>query len=62
MKNKFICPNCGKPLELMSDYHQCDLIIGLFHCEECIDGIDSDWEITYFEDGRIEKIRRYYFG
>lgn len=59
---KFICPDCGKNLELMSYYREGDYIVGLFNCEECKDGIDSDWVITYTKENGIEKIERYYFG
>lgn len=58
---KCTCPNCGKQLELMHEYHSGDTFIELYHCEECIDGIDSDWEVTYKEDG-TKNIQRYYFG
>lgn len=63
MKNtKFICPDCGKRLKFMSGYCQGNSFIGLFSCEKCIDGIDSDWEVTYTKENGIEKIRRYYWG
>ena len=63
MKNKqCTCPDCEKPLEFMSGYHQGDTFIALFHCEECVDGIDSDWEVTYTEDNEIMMIRKYFFG
>jgi hypothetical protein len=62
MNKQCICPDCGKQLKFMSGYHQGDTYIALFHCEECKDGIDSDWEVTYTEENKIKIIRRYFFG
>ena len=62
MMSEFKCPDCGKKLKLMAHYHDGDVIDGLFHCESCLGGMDSDWSIKYLEDGRIEQIKRYYFG
>ena len=57
---KVMCPNCGKPLRLISyDYH-CD--VGIYHCAECLNDIDSDWEVTFTEEGEIKEIERYYIG
>ena len=61
MNKQCKCPDCGKQLELMQGYHSGDTYIALYHCEECIDGIDSDWKVTYKEDG-TRNVRRYYFG
>lgn len=61
MNKQCKCPDCGKQLELMHEYHSGDSYVAIFHCEECIDGIDKDWEVTYSEDG-TEKILRYFFG
>ena len=58
---KCTCPNCGKQLEFMSGHNDGYDLVVLFHCEECKDGIDSDWEITYTEDNEIKRIRRYFF-
>lgn len=62
MNIKCTCPDCGKQLELMQGYHSGDTYIALYHCEECIDGIDSDLEVTYTEENKIKRIRRYFFG
>ena len=63
MKNtKFVCPECGKKLEFMSGYQLGNSFVGLFNCEECVGGIDSDWKITYTKENGIEKIERYFWG
>ena len=56
-----MCPECGKPLELVSyDLHN---DVGYCCCEKCfLGGIDSDWEVFFTEEGEVEEIRRYYFG
>lgn len=59
---KIICPDCSKFLRLMYYYHQDDLIIALYTCEDCKNGIDSDWRVTYSKEKGIEKIERYFFG
>lgn len=58
---KYMCPDCMKQTEFMSEYHQGDSYIAIFHCEECNTGTDKDWEVTY-EGEKIKQIQRYYFG
>lgn len=60
--SKPVCPECGKVLEIES-YHKCgNQIIVLCHCEECVDGIDSDWEGIYTKDEGYKDFTRYFFG
>lgn len=59
---KVLCPECRKPLELMSSYAENNKVVEVFHCAECKNGVDSDWKVIYSEEKGIEKIERYYFG
>lgn len=61
MKN-IACPDCGKPLEFMSAYVENNKVTALFNCDQCNNGSDKDWEITYSKENGVEKIERYYFG
>ena len=58
---KVLCPDCGKPLRFMDGHCTRHGAIKLFHCDDCIDGLDSDWRVIYVEN-RIKKIEKYYFG
>lgn len=60
--NKILCPDCGKPLEWMSSYVNNNKVIALFYCEECNNGLDKEWEVTYSKENGVERIERYFFG
>ena len=60
---KINCPDCGKPLEFMSAYYMdTDKIVALMYCDQCNNGLDKEWEVTYSTENGVEKIERYYFG
>lgn len=63
---KIKCPDCGKPLEFESSYiDQIDginKVIALTHCDECHNGLDKDWQVTYSKENGVEKIERYFWG
>ena len=63
LKNMNIeCPDCGKPLKWMSEYRMGSYHTAVFHCEDCKDGIDSDWTVICDDNGTILRIERCYFG
>lgn len=62
MMKSIVCPDCGKPLEFMSAYVENNKVIALFNCDQCNNGSDKDWEVTYSKKNGVEKIERYYFG
>lgn len=53
--NKMLCPDCGKPLEWMSSCVDGNKVISLCYCEECNNGLDKEWEVTYSKENGIEK-------
>lgn len=55
------CPKCGKRLSIEDRYYEDGFEKLLCHCEECLDGVDSDWLATLATDGNIE-VKRYFFG
>lgn len=62
MENHYItCPDCGKPLEWISKYICNGETMAICYCEECINGIDKEWEVVYNEKG-IQDIHRYFWG
>lgn len=59
---KFVCPDCGKPLDFESSYVENNKVIALMYCDKCNSGLDKDWQVTYSKEKGIEKIERYYWG
>ena len=63
---KINCPDCGKPLEFESSYIDridgINKVIAFMYCDECNNGLDKDWQVTYSKENGVEKIERYFWG
>lgn len=63
---KIKCPDCGKLLEFESSYidqiEGINKVIALMYCDECNNGSDKDWQVTYSKENGVEKIERYFWG
>ena len=56
------CPICKKPLEIMFEYTEAELLVAIAHCENCLDNLDSDWKLIYNKNRELDSIERYFFG
>jgi DNA-directed RNA polymerase subunit RPC12/RpoP len=58
----YICPDCGKKLELQSYNVEGTKVIALYSCLSCTDGVDKDWKVIYDEEAGTEKVERHFWG
>lgn len=56
-----LCPACHKKLSIEHTYEENGCLIYLCHCEECLNGIDSDWKVTY-STSDVPLVERFYWG
>lgn len=56
---KVNCPDCNNPLEFESAYVEDNKVIALFYCDQCNNGLDKEWEVTYSKENGVEKIERF---
>ena len=60
------CPECGKTLQVMNVSHELieteNCLKILCWCENCKDGIDRDFDVTYTKENGVKEIKRHFWG